>query len=206
MSLLKILPFRHQRQIAESSTSSSDRLVRLPALRRRFPFLSQPAVKVLSGLLLVAPLLFGGWQFLRGQNSPPVPASSAAGGALPNLQGGAATEYLKNQGLYGSLAEAMTVARYGVYPMSERQRVAGGSHYYANNPAQQMQARFSPEGLSLHSSAQAKQSWQMRMQLKSVGYGARQLTIGPGTLTAQGNRVEYARSLSLPNLQSPIRN
>src|SRR5215207_7214492 len=56
-----------------------------------------------------------------------LPAHQAPATALPSLQGAAAVEHLKQQGLYASLNEAMTATRYGVKPMPEAQRSVRGS-------------------------------------------------------------------------------
>src|SRR4030095_15338771 len=46
--------------------------------------------------------------------------ASPPGGALPALQGEAALNHLKEQGLYGSLHEAVAAARYSLYKESEQ--------------------------------------------------------------------------------------
>ena len=53
----------------------------------------------------------------------------------------AALAQLKQRGFYASLQEAVAPARYGVYP--EPWQLAS---WQAENPAQQMHARFTPEG------------------------------------------------------------
>jgi hypothetical protein len=69
-------------------------------------------------------------------------AGPAASG-LP-AQGEAALAQLKEQGLYDSLQEALATARYGVYP--EPQQLAT---WHAENPAQQIRVRFTPEGVQV---------------------------------------------------------
>ena len=67
------------------------------------------------------------------------PATSA----LP-AQGEAALAQLKERGLYDSLQEALATARYGVYP--EQPHLAT---WQAENPAQQLRARFTAEGVQV---------------------------------------------------------
>jgi len=48
------------------------------------------------------------------------PPASSAGGPPTALHGEAALNHLKDQGLYGSLREAVAAARYGFYPESKQ--------------------------------------------------------------------------------------
>ena len=159
---------------------------------------------LIVGALLVALCALISFGVRRGQTGAAAPIRSGAA-ALPNLQGAAATEYLKQQGLHGALGEAVEAARYGVYEMSAGQRTANTGHYYANNPAQQWQTRFAPDGISLTSSAQSngqsQKSWRAEMRLESIGYGGRQHSVGAGAFSAQGKRVEYTRPIAEGNLQ-----
>lgn len=125
---------------------------------------------------------------------------------LPNLQGTAATEYLKQHGISGSLGEAMAAASYDVYEVSAQQRTADTDHYYENNPAQRWQARFSPERISLHPSSHLPKAWSVGVKLESIGYGECQHTVSAGRLSAQGDRIEYTRSFqsAINNQQSSI--
>src|SRR5687767_3436213 len=70
--------------------------------------------------------------------------ASTTGGPLPVLQGEAALNHLKGQGLYGSLQEAVTAARYGFY-----QEPKQGGDWLADNPAQRLSARLTPDGLQV---------------------------------------------------------
>src|SRR5262245_40741816 len=63
--------------------------------------------------------------------------ASTTGGPLPALRGEAALNHLKEQGLYGSLQEAATAARYGFYQESKR-----SGDWLADNPAQRLSARL----------------------------------------------------------------
>jgi hypothetical protein len=62
-------------------------------------------------------------------------------------QGEAALAQLKEGGHYDSLREALATARYGVYP--EPRQLA---NWEAENPAQQIRARFTPEGVQIRPS------------------------------------------------------
>ncbi|MCI0491012.1 MAG: hypothetical protein L0229_30855 [Blastocatellia bacterium] len=112
---------------------------------------------------------------------------------LPSLQGEKAVSYLKQQGLYSSLAEAMKAARYKVYQTPEsRQAVAA---FYADNPAQGYSTKFGPDGVNLVLSDKEGERAEMSMRLLSYGYGNRQIAVLSGRLTTDGNRVEIAREL-----------
>src|SRR5215475_9808790 len=67
----------------------------------------------LLGLVVAAAAIFASSDKARIKQAPAAP--------MPNLRGEAATEYLKQQGLYRSLREAVKSARYGVYPSSPRE-------------------------------------------------------------------------------------
>jgi len=171
------LPQRQEKTTMQTSTNVSQAQ---PSLRR-------PFTVTLRALLLLT-------LFLCALLPAPRPHANAGQAALPNLQGAAASEYLKQQCLHASLGEAMAAARYGVYEAPIKDQVS--YRYYANNPAQQMQARFAPEGMSLHAAPSEQQPWRLGLKLHSVGYGKRQITVAPGTLSASGNRIEYDRPLA----------
>ncbi|MEW6210211.1 MAG: HYR domain-containing protein [Acidobacteriota bacterium] len=136
-----------------------------------------------------------------------------AGGSLPNLQGEDAVEHLKKQGLYSSLAEAMTAARYKVYA-DER----GEVDFYADNPAQRMSMKFddgamrltikqplasSDDKRSKDAKAKALRDGKPRyrrgeasLRLVGAGYGNRLLpTSANPEMRAEGNRFTYHHQL-----------
>jgi hypothetical protein len=78
---------------------------------------------------------------------------STTGGPLPALQGEAALNYLKEQGLYGSLQKAVKAARYGLYQESKQ---SGG--WLADNPAPRLRARFTPDGLQVETGGEGGRS------------------------------------------------
>ena len=105
-------------------------------------------------------------------------------------QGEAALAQLKERGLYDSLQEALATARYGVYP--EPQQLAS---WQAENPAQQIRARFTPEGVQVEAKPGDGPPRRIGMKLRSVGYGERPIGVSAARLTTSGSRIEYRRSL-----------
>ncbi len=114
------------------------------------------------------------------------------------LQGDAALAHLKEQGLYGSLEEAMQAARYSVNPAMPAKQ-----SFQADNPAQQLDAQFTRDGVQLRP-ANDRQNWSLGMKLRGVGYGERLSNVTPGEVSAQGNRVEIRHQSQIPNLKSQI--
>jgi len=104
----------------------------------------------------------------------------AAAEGTPALQGSAATAYLKQEGIYNSLGEAVQAAMYGAK--------RDGLGFAAPNPAQDFVARFSNTGLTIEGIG-----WKSSWRLRSVGYGERQVAVGPALLDAGGTRVELRR-------------
>ena len=105
-------------------------------------------------------------------------------GETQNLRNEKTIEYLKQNGSYDSLAEAVTAARYKIEQ--------NGETLGANNPANQMSAQFDESGnLRLSGTGQ---NWQTVFRLKSFGRGAEQSAVGGGTWQAKENRVENRRA------------
>jgi hypothetical protein len=111
--------------------------------------------------------------------------ASPPGGLLPALQREAALNHLKEQGLYGSLQEAVAAARYGFYQEPKR-----SGDWRANNPAQRLSARLTPDGLQVVTGGDGGRSHRLGMKLRSAGYGERQMAAKAGRLTAGGARAE----------------
>src|SRR5262249_59087410 len=110
----------------------------------------------------------------------------------------AALNHLKGQGLYGSLQEAMTAARYGF-----SQEPKQGGDWLADNPAQRLSARLTPDGLQVVTGGDEGGSHRLGIKLRSAGYGERQMTAKAGRLTsvfAGGARAEIHHEL--PHAQS----
>lgn len=129
---------------------------------------------------------------------------SSAGGEMPALDGEKAINYLKQEGSYDSLAEAMTAARYSVNWVSNpRMTKLGGGAYEAHNPAQGFTSYFRPEGVALMSGLEAKLPWMLEMKLKGIGYGEQLAEMSAGTPTVTNNRIELARtSFLIPHSSS----
>jgi hypothetical protein len=143
----------------------------------------------LLGLVVAAVAIFASSGKARIEQTPAAP--------MPNMRGEAATEYLKQQGLYSSLGEAMKVARYRVYPSSPREGEKRGEAFYADNPGQRLRAGFTPDGLILRGGSESGAGWEFGMRLRSAGYGARQMAVSAGRLSAKGARIEYERTVGI---------
>jgi hypothetical protein len=153
--------------------------------------------------LLCAVLLFGVvalvTQLAPGRFRQTLAVGSQVAGkssALPALQGEAAVEHLKQQGLYDSLDQAVQATRYGVRWTEHTNLPGAQGAYAAANPAQQFHAYFTPSGLSLETAGGAAQGWHMAMELSGVGYGSRLTAVSAGEVKAAGSRVEIRRTLS----------
>lgn len=142
--------------------------------------------------------------------------------ALPNLRGEDAVEYLKKEGLYSSLEEAISAARYKVYEDDQ-----SNVDYYADNPALRMRMRFDDRAMRLvvkqplASSNEKSESGrgtgakeladnkpryrksEAQLRFVGAGYGNRILqTTGSPEMTADANRFTYHHQLQ--NNPSPI--
>ena len=117
---------------------------------------------------------------------------SFAGAATswPPAQGEAALAQLKERGLYDSLQEALATARYGVYPEPHQP-----ASWQAENPAQQINARFTAEGVQVQTKPDHGHPPRIGMKLRSVGYGERPIGVSAARLTTSGSRIEYRRLL-----------
>jgi len=118
------------------------------------------------------------------------PAAAAMGGGVV-LRGDAAIEHLKQQGAYDSLAAAMDAA---VYAIDRTDRGPDDGHegaYGAANPANALQTSFSADAVRVRSTG--AEPWQLGLRLKGYGYGEDVVGLMPGTMRAQGNRIEIAR-------------
>ena len=116
-----------------------------------------------------------------------------AGLPLPKVigvSGHPAVTQLKEQGLSDSLQEAVAEARYGVY--AEPQGLASSR---AENPLQNMSARFTADGVQLLGKGRDEGNWRTGMTLSSVGYGDRAVGVSAARPTAAGSRIEYKRTV-----------
>src|SRR5262245_19381146 len=103
---------------------------RIPIISRMIPVL------ILSGCAL--------WLGLR----VPVnhPKTVAPSNSLPDLQGQAAIEHLKQEGLYDTLAEAMAATRYNA------DSLFSPDSYQFSNPAHELRSTFTSSGAHIVSS------------------------------------------------------
>jgi hypothetical protein len=118
--------------------------------------------------------------------------------AMPQLEGEEAVSYLKEQHLYGSLSEAMQAARYGIRRTEQTPGKELSGAYSANNPAQQMTAFFSEEGIHIETKTKSQQTRRLAMSLRQYGYGDNLLEVSPGEMKATGNRIEIERRVESP--------
>src|SRR5262245_18481393 len=115
---------------------------------------------------------------------------STTDGPLPALHGEAALNHLKEQGLYGSLQEAVTAARYGLYQESKQ-----SGDCLADNPAQRLRGRFTPDGLQVETRGNGGRGHRIGMKLRSAGYCARQIAAVASQITGSGARAEIRHEL-----------
>ena len=116
--------------------------------------------------------------------------ASPVTGALSTRHGDIAITEVEQRGLHDSLRRALEAARYRVY-QDQQHAVA----WYAENPAQQIRARFTPDGVQLQAKPGRAHARRVAMKLHSVGYGERQIGVGVARLATTDNRIEYTRSL-----------
>jgi FG-GAP repeat len=65
--------------------------------------------------------------------------------------------------------------------------------YRAVNPAQNLHAYFTPNGIHMSPRIQQAGNWQVGMKLVGYGYGSELRELALGDLKAEGNRIEYRR-------------
>jgi hypothetical protein len=117
---------------------------------------------------------------------------------LPNLRGDKATDYLKQQGLYSSLQEAMAATRYQAEWQSPVAPDGSGGAYELRNEAHSLRAYVSTTGFQVGSLGGDRQrSWQLGMRLKGYGYGNNLSSITTGEIAANQNRVQITQHSAL---------
>src|SRR5262245_25668667 len=121
---------------------------------------------------------------------------------LPDLHGQAAVEYLKQAGLYDTLAEAMAAARYNA------DALPSPDAYQFSNPAQSLRATFTSSGGRITSSKGGRDR-ELTFKLISYGYGSRITNLDSRNIVARQNRIEHEYSLkkesAIPESQSAIK-
>ncbi len=128
----------------------------------------------------------------------------STGEKMPLLSGEKAVNYLKENGTYASLGEAMVAVRYGVNQVKSLQ--VEGSHrpmYEADNPAQGFTTTFTPEGIELGSAGSGRAKWALELKLSGIGYGDQLAELSSGAVTVTKNRVELARTSALALTSAP---
>src|SRR5262245_16982521 len=91
-------------------------------------------------------------------------------GAMPALQGEEAIELLKEQGSYGSLAEAMSAIKYQATWQARPQIEGIGSAYEFKNAQHNLLAYIGTDGLQAAGLGEGKKSWRLGLRLKEYGY------------------------------------
>jgi len=173
----------------------------------------------LSRKLTMATIIIGlsGWLLLPAPKLKPTAVAQTVGcptaPSTPHgLQGEQAIQRLRQEGLYDSLQQAVAATSYELR-WEERPAL---SHlppaHHAPNPAQRLDAYFTPTGLSLASrpavwndsesparldgapQPAGAPEWEAAMRLISYGYGDAQFTVGSAELAAKGNHIDYHRA------------
>ena len=173
-------------------------LVNSPRAGRRSDLRMALALTFILTLVLVP--LFGRRALLHNRLAGAIEKAPAStnGDPPPALQGEAALNQLKEQGLYGSLQEAVAAARYGFYQAPNQ-----SDGWSVDNPAQRLRARFTTDGLQVETGGDGAQSHHLGMKMRSAGYGERQTATIAGPLTANGARAEIRRQLRPASINDP---
>ncbi|NOT58806.1 MAG: hypothetical protein HOP19_01135, partial [Acidobacteria bacterium] len=147
------------------------------------------------GWTLIAVLALLMSQLIWRQSHSEVAVTNAA---LPNLQGAAALEHLRQQGLYTSLETAVSAARRIVRPataarstsprLPSAEQMKRDATYLAQNAEQRLRARFTASGSEI--TPQTGADWRLGLQLRGYGYPGQMRATQPGTIRAAGQRVE----------------
>lgn len=106
--------------------------------------------------------------------------------SLPNLSGDEAKDFLKEQGLYQSLGEAMEAAKYSIYP-AKSSPFENQNALYASNPRQAFSTYFSTNGVHIVSESPGNK-WKIGMNLERIGHGEDLQTVESGEMNVQANK------------------
>ncbi|HMX25272.1 MAG TPA: putative Ig domain-containing protein [Blastocatellia bacterium] len=128
------------------------------------------------------------------------PEAKSAARRSAALRGQEATDYLKQQGLYDSLSQAMQAARYSVSWAANAPLPGGGGAHEAINTAQGLRAYFTSEGITVMARADGPQ-WRTGLQLRSVGRAGQMAAVGTAEVSAQGTRASLKRNLAAQTTQ-----
>src|SRR5262249_39099311 len=116
------------------------------------------------------------------------PKTIAPVNPLPDLQGQAAVEHLKQERLYASLAEAVAAARYNADGLSSPDT------YQFSNPTQGLRATFTSSGARVLSSKGGRDR-ELTIKLIGYGYGSRMTSLDSSNIVARRNRIEREYSV-----------
>lgn len=121
---------------------------------------------------------------------------------MPNLKGEKAEEYLKENGLYNSLGEAMKAARYSFNWIDTSPLPDNKGAFEADNPNNSYATYIQDESVNLVSQ---NDDWQIEMKLKGFGYGKDIFKVSSDKPKVQKNktRIEINKS-AIHNPQSKI--
>src|SRR5262245_46697883 len=140
------------------------------------------------------------WLLPRGQVNHPKTVAPA--NPLPELSGQAAVEHLKQEGLYGSLTEAVAAARYNADPLPSP------DYYEFSNPSQGIRATLGSSGARITMS-KGGPAHKLIFKLIGYGYGSRRTAVYSQNIVASRNRIEHEYSLkkesAIPESQSAIK-
>ena len=108
---------------------------------------------------------------------------------MPALRGEEAIEHLKEQGIYGSLQEAMAAVRYQAQWQTSPRLQGVGPSYEFKNANNNLLAYVTSEGLEVTSLGETPKAWRLGLRFKDYGYGEDHSLATPGEVTAENNRV-----------------
>jgi hypothetical protein len=155
---------------------------------RLFGSKNAKAGRVKLALLVAAAVAAGGvWRFWQRSDS----GKAEAVGRV-SVSGEKAVARLKAKGQYGSLMQAMEASRYGLQPVKREKG------YFAQNPANGFNTRFTSRGVRVSSGGNPKVQWEMALRLRAVGAGNKRKAVAEATPAAANsrpdcNRVAYRR-------------
>jgi len=157
---------------------------------------------MLSAMLIVSGISFGRRVIAARQSS--VAANQSPQAQLPNLRGKEAVDQLKEQGLYSSLQEAMSAARYEAQWANKTGVLGMEGAYELKNAANNFRAYVNQNELRVLSlNGELEKSWQLSLKLVGLGYGDSLSPVSSGEVTAKANRVSVHKS-TIGNRQSAI--
>ncbi|HMZ20540.1 MAG TPA: FG-GAP repeat protein, partial [Blastocatellia bacterium] len=141
----------------------------------------------LLGLLLTV----GGAIVLRGNRTATVRPETT--GAQPALRGQQAIDYLKQQGVYDSINQAMRAARYNIAWAARSPLPGGGGAYEAVNAEQNLRAYFTPEGVTVTAHADGSR-WRTGLRLRAIGRAGQMAAVGAAEVGTEGRRASLKRN------------